>query len=145
MSTLFISALLALQSPSDQVFPITREPRPARPWIQSLSLTCGDTTYRISGYGAAFPPEQEVVITANRRRLRGEAAERLKRDLSRRGAVYRIVGLCSGNSINLIVYRGEVGARGTVSYESGSAAISRAHGLWYGGLEPSSEDGFWFR
>lgn len=145
MSTLFMGALLALQSPPDQVFPITREPRPARPWTQSLSMTCGNTTYRISGYGAAFPPEREVVIAANRRRLRGEAAERLERDLSRRGAVYRIAGLCSGNSIDLIVYRGEVGARGVVSYESGSAAISRTGSLWYGGLEPSNGEGFWFR
>jgi hypothetical protein len=127
--------------------PITREPRPANPWQQSVSLTCGSATYRVIGYGAAYPLGSPVRITVNRRPFRGPAAALLARDLSTQGAAYRIAGLCSRDSsdLELVVYRGLASPGRAVAFHVGAAQLSRRGEIYYPGMEEADAETFWFR
>jgi hypothetical protein len=132
-------------SPPIARLPAVAEPQPARPWQQSISLHCGGATYRIAGYGAAYPAD--TPITVNRRLVRGEAAALLARDLAERGAAYRIAGLCTRGSseLQLLIYRGLARPGRPVAFHVGAAWLSRRGDVTYGGLEQSDAETFWFR
>lgn len=146
MNALLLAALLAASPPIARL-PVVAEPRPARPWQQSVSLHCNGATYRIAGYGAAYPAHTTVTITVNRRPVRGQAAALLARDLAERGAAYRIAGLCGrGNSdLQLLIYRGLPRPGQPVAFHVGAAWLSRGGDVTYSGLEQSDAETFWFR
>ena len=146
MKALLLAALIAVSPPIARL-PATEEPRPARPWQQSVTLPCGGATYRISGYGAAYPADTPVTITVNRRPVRGAAVALLARDLAVRGAAYRIAGLCArrGSDLELLVYRGLASPGRPVAFHVGAAWLSRRGEVAYSGMEESDEETFWFR
>jgi hypothetical protein len=126
---------------------MVREPRAASPWVQSVRATCGKSTITISGYGAGRPLAKSPEISVNGRPVRGGVAARLKADLSRGRAVYRLQILCSGSDdeVTVRVNVGEKPATGDVEYKSGAAYFKRGRLDSYTGLEASDADGFWFR
>lgn len=146
MSTLLLAAILTVAEPIPRL-PITREPRPAQPWLQTVTLSCGRATYRISGFGAAYPATTPVTITVDRRPIHGAAAAALGRDLAQRGAAYRISGLCARDSdhIELLIYRGLAAPGAPVSFHVGAAWLSPRGEIVYHGMEEADAETFWFR
>jgi hypothetical protein len=87
---------------------MTREPRPADRWEQSVTFGCRNQVLQISGYGAARPVGRSVALTMNGGRVAGAHVEALRRDLGSQRTVYRIVGLCPqrGRGITVLIYSG---------------------------------------
>jgi hypothetical protein len=145
MSPLLLAAA-ALGTAAPDPALVSVEPRPARRWEQSVTLSCGSSRYRIAGYGVVYPDEMPARVSVDGRPVRGAPAELLRRDLSMRGAAYRIAGLCGRGSsdLDLLVYRG-IATGGSVTYHSGAARITSRGEVIYTGLEPSDAQTYWFR
>ncbi len=127
---------------------------PARPdlFAQTFEVRCGPDTLRIERYGARLPVGTGPAVVLNGRNLEGGDADRMRDDLMRQGAAYRMTGQChpGGNGIYFgfnvgeRVFPGEM-PPGAMRYHRGSAVISGAGIERYTGLVPITEEQFWFR
>ena len=131
---------------------IAQEPKPPERFSQTVEIRCGSQTLRVSGFGARIDQRGSgPAVLLNGRALRGEDAERMRRDLSRQGAAYRIMGQCHPRGAILFAFN--VGERvfagdrppGEMRYHRGSAVIGRRRIERYSGLEPIGEEQYWFR
>ena len=123
----------------------TIEPRAASPWVQSVRATCPAGLIEISGYGPSRPVGRSASIRIGGRPVAGALAPLLA-DLSGGRAVYRLGILCDRKTgITLRLNKGERQPDGSVRYQSGAASFTNGRLVSYTGLQPSDEDGFWFR
>lgn len=131
-----------------QVVPVitTREPRPASPWVQSVQASCGQNVVIVSGYGVGRPLDQPVRILVNGRPVTGRDVQRLRNDLSKDSAVYRLQFLCSSSGgITMRIAEGFTDSNGTIRYRSGAAVIRGNTLSRYLEMEDADAKAFWFR
>ncbi len=125
---------------------ISKHPRPASPWVQSVKASCGPNRLEVSGYGGGRPLARRGIIMINARPIAGEDTAQLVNDISHERAVYRFQVLCGDPGwIILRIGWGEKPISGEVRYWSASAYFRGNKLKIYNRPEPSSIEGFWFR
>ena len=138
---------LVLSAPPPEVSVTSVHARGPEQYELRLRQRCGSERLEIRGFGPAAPENAVARIRVNGRPLRGEAADELRRDLSNRRAVYRVVAVCTRGrpGMWLILHSGESLVSGEVRFLSGRARIMNGVVIEYSGLEEITADGFWFR
>jgi hypothetical protein len=136
--------LIAAEAPVPVI--MNYDPPAAEGWEQTVAFQCGTTKLQVTGYGPSRPLTRLASLTVNGAPLRGTGVEALRRDLSRRAAVYRLGARCpqERNGIALIIDIGEKLPSGEMVFRSGSAMI-RGNRLHAYGLQSVTADAFWFR
>jgi hypothetical protein len=138
-----LAALLLNAAP---VVVMTREPRAASPWEQSVRANCGRASLVLTGYGAAQPLSRVPTLRVNGRPVVGSSVGRLLEDLAHRRAAYRLAMLCNGtNDVTMLIYVGERLEDGTIRHQSAAASIRGNRLTSYTGLRAGDADSFWFR
>ena len=137
---MLLSMLLAGQA--QEVVVRAVELRPANPWVEVFSASCGRQRLEVR---KPMHPPRPVRVLLNGRAARGELAP-LELDLSEVGAAYRMSFHCSqnGETMQLRWVSGLVGESGQVRYRAGSAEF-RHGALVRSRSEESNEETFWYR
>lgn len=133
--------LLAIQA--EQVIIRTDELRPANPWVEVFSASCG--RQRLEVRKSMQPVQAGSRVLLNGRAARGDLGP-LEAALSEVGAAYRMSFRCSrnGETMQLRWVSGLVGERGQVRYRAGSAEF-REGALVTSRSEETNEETFWYR
>lgn len=139
---IYLTALLLNAAP----VVVTREPRAASPWEQTVRANCGRTSLVLTGYGAARPQNRVPTLRVNGQPVTGRSVGRLLEDLAHRRAAYRLAMLCNGtNDVTMLIYMGERLEDGTIRYQSAAASIRGNRLTSYTGLQAGDAESFWFR
>jgi len=145
-------AAAPLWVPNESAGPAAREPSRPEGFSQNVEIRCGRQTLIVRGFGACEGAGAAVpVLLLNGRTLRGGDADRMRTDLSRPGAAYRMMAQCHPRGAILFAFN--IGERvfpdrrppGEMRYHRGSAEIGRGRIERYRGLQPISEEQYWFR
>lgn len=137
---MLLSMLLAGQA---QVVVRAVELRPANPWVEVFSASCG--RQRLEVRKPMRPSQTGSRVLLNGRAAQGDVGP-LELDLSEVGAAYRMSFHCSqnGETMQLRWVSGLVGESGQVRYRAGSAEF-RHGALVRSRSEESNEETFWYR
>jgi len=138
---MLLSMLLAGQA--QEVVVRAVELRPANPWVEVFSASCGRR--RLEVRKPMRPLQTGARVLLNGRAARGDVGP-LELELSEVGAAYRMSFHCSqnGETMQLRWVSGLVGERGQVRYRAGSAEF-RQGALVRSRSEESNEETFWYR
>lgn len=138
---MLLSTLLAVQA--EQVIVRTDELRPANPWVEVFSASCG--RQRLEVRKPMRPLQTGSRVLLNGRAARGDVGP-LELELSEVGAAYRMSFRCSqnGETMQLNWVSGLVGERGQVRYRAGSAEF-RQGALVRSLSGEANEETFWYR
>ena len=121
--------------------------RPLPPDQYELRLTqeCGREKLVVRGFGHAAPADRRATALMNGRPVRGHLAPQLIADLSRRRAVYRLIGLCRNDQrgIWLRIHIADLEEQ-EPRFFAGNAYIRGSEVISYD-LRPISPESFWFR
>lgn len=132
--------------------PAAREPGRPEVFSQSVEIRCGSQTLVVRGFGARFGQSGPApILLLNGRPLRGGDAERMRGDLMRPGAAYRMMAQCHPSGAILFAFN--LGERvfpedrppGEMRYHRASAEIAGGRIVRYSGMQPIGEEQYWFR
>ena len=137
---MLLSLLLAGQA--QEVVVRAVEPRPASPWVEVFSASCGQQRLEISRPMRPLHTGSRVLL--NGQTARGDVSA-LESELSE-NAAYRMSFLCSqnGETMQLRWVSGLVGERGQVRYRAGSAEFSQG-ALIRSLAAEANQEAFWYR
>ncbi len=138
-----ILAILLLAAQTDEVVVSIREPRPANPWAETFTATCGRQRLEISR--SMRPLETPPRVTINGRPARGDL-QALQRDLGEVRAAYRMSFRCAAGleTLQLIWVSGLADEQDQVRYRAGSAMF-QGGALLESRSEDATEETFWYR
>lgn len=121
--------------------------QPPVPWQQAMTARCGRNALDLSDFGTVYPAGLQPSVNVDGHPVTGPEIDRLKSDLAHRTGVYRFEVLCTdegGFSVRIVVGERPVNGEAVV-YQIGSALIQNGRLTEYSGLEPSTDDSFWYR
>ena len=138
---MLVSMLLAMQA--EEVIVRAVELRPANPWVEVFSASCG--RQRLEVRRPMRPLQTGSRVLLNGRAARGDVSPR-ELELGEAGAAYRMSFGCSqnGETMQLSWVSGLVGEHGQVRYRAGSAEF-RQGALVRSLSEEANEETFWYR
>lgn len=138
---MLLSMLLAVQA--EEVIARAVELRPANPWVEVFSASCG--RQRLEVRRPMRPLQTGSRVLLNGRTARGDVSP-LELELGEVGAAYRMSFRCSqdGETMQLSWVSGLAGERGQVRYRAGSAEF-RQGALVRSLSEEATEETFWYR
>ncbi|TAJ57388.1 MAG: hypothetical protein EPO49_12230 [Brevundimonas sp.] len=138
---MLVSMLLAMQA--EEVIVRAVELRPANPWVEVFSASCG--RQRLEVRRPMRPLQTGSRVLLNGRAARGDVSP-LELELGEAGAAYRMSFGCSqnGETMQLSWVSGLVGEHGQVRYRAGSAEF-RQGALVRSLSEEANEETFWYR
>jgi hypothetical protein len=138
-----ILAILLMTAQAGEIVVSTREPRPAAPWTEAVSATCG--RQRLEVARPLYPLGSPARITINGRPVRGDV-QTLQGELGELRAAYRMSVLCGadGRTMELRWIRGLADGQGQVRYRGGSAMFAGG-ALLEARSEDAGADAFWYR
>lgn len=134
--------IMLMAAPADVVVVSTSEPRPATPWVEVFSASCGDQHLEIRR--ALYPAERGPEVLLNGRRAVGDVRP-LELELGE-PAAYRMSFLCPQSSaeIHMRWVRGRAQSDEKVRYRAGYA-VFRNGALIESHAEEADEEAFWYR
>jgi|SRR6478672_1689349 len=138
---MLLSLLLAGQA--QEVVVRAVELRPANPWVEVFSASCGRQHLEVRR--SMRPLQRGSQVLLNGRTARGDVSP-LELELGEVGAAYRMSFQCSqnGETMQLSWVSGLAGERGQVRYRAGSAEF-RGGALVRSLSEEANEETFWYR
>jgi len=138
-----ILAILLLAAQADEVVISIREPRPASPWAETFTATCGRQRLEITR--SMRPLDTPLRVIINGRPVRGDL-QALQQDLGEMRAAYRMSFKCGADSetLQLIWFRGLADEQDQVRYRAGSAMF-QGGALLESRSEEATEESFWYR